>query len=135
MLGGLWALMSWILTGLARIPSALALYVCWSTSVGITAASLLFLFRTWLGNRITAIAVTAASVTAASSFALTRVIQPTVAAFFLIPIVIGAIARWPNLSSRRRLTLVTGVAVAALAASALGFLANRRRPSAPHSKQ
>ena len=116
-LGGLWALMSWILTGPFSIPSALALYLCWSTSVGVTAASLLFLFRTWLGNRIPVIAVTAASVTAASSFALTRVIQPNVAAFFLVPIAIAAIARWPSLDPRRRLLLVAGVTLAALAAS------------------
>lgn len=116
-LGAFWAFSAWLLGGALGVPSALTVYWCWALSVALTAACLLFLFRSWLGDRLASIAVVAATVTAVSSFAVTRVIQPNVAAYFLVPFAIGAVARWPSYRPRTRVLLASGVALLAFASS------------------
>lgn len=116
-LGAFWACAAWLVGGVLGAPSALAVYVCWALSAALTASCLLFLFRSWLGNRLAPIAIVAASVTAVSSFALTRVIQPNVAAYFLVPFAIGAVARWSSYSTRGRVLLGFGLLLLAVGAS------------------
>lgn len=117
MYGLLIAIQGWLFVGVFGLPSPLAAVIIWIIQSGLGALALLYLYRSFLGNAYMWLACAFAISVSTSAFVLTRVLQPNVAAFFLVPLVIAVIARFRFMGVPARLVILSFVTCASVMSS------------------
>jgi hypothetical protein len=114
-LGLLFAVTSHIAVGLLDMSAFAGLYAYWVLALGLGTIAALFLFRTFSGRRNPTLQVALAVSIGVGAFPLTRFIQPNVAAFFFVPVVIAVAARYPRATPGSRLALLALAGASCLA--------------------
>lgn len=115
--GLLIATQAWISVGVFGLPSALASVLIWMFLAGLGSLTALYLYRSFLGSSHSWLACGFAVAVSTSAFVLTRVMQPIVAAFFLVPLVLAVIARYRFMDSTEKRVTLFVVGIASLASS------------------
>ncbi len=111
-LGMLAGLFAWIVVGWFGVAATSAVLYFVAFAAGLNSVAVLFFFRSFIGSRLGWLAAAFSLSLGLSPFVLGRAYHANLVAFFLVPIVLGVVARWGRGSARLGWWWVAAVAAA-----------------------